>query len=293
MSKIKYNKFSCDVCGSDATIKIDIVKFYNQKESIEVCKNCGFVFCQNRRDSEVMKNDWKKKIYKNKFDSLTYDSKNPAVYARLTYALEFLKKNVHLRGKTLCDVGAGKGEFIQFLRDSSLGLKEIYGVELSDENNEILENKLINCFNGGIEEFVISKSFRKFDIISLNWTLENTQSAKNCLEHCNKMLNSHGHLLISTGSRILVPFKKPLKYYIPRDSHLDIQPFRFSANSISALLNNAGFGEFIINRYIDTDYLCIIAKKLKKKPKKIVSCDDPKKIVEFFNRWHLESEHYE
>ena len=60
MSKIKYNKFSCDVCGSDATIKIDIVKFYNQKESIEVCKNFGFFFCQNRRDSEVMKNDWKK-----------------------------------------------------------------------------------------------------------------------------------------------------------------------------------------------------------------------------------------
>ena len=60
MSEIIYHKFSCDVCGSDATDKIDIVKFYNKKESIEVCSNCGFIFCQNRRDEETMKNDWKK-----------------------------------------------------------------------------------------------------------------------------------------------------------------------------------------------------------------------------------------
>ena len=292
MSEIIYHKFSCDVCGSDATDKIDIVKFYNKKESIEVCSNCGFIFCQNRRDEETMKNDWKKNIYKNKFDSSTYDSRNPAVYARLTYASEFLKKHLKLKDKTLCDVGAGKGEFIEFLRDSSIGFKEIYGVELSDENKVVLDKKLINCFNGGIEEFVKSKSFKKFDIISLNWTLENTQSAKNCLELCYKMLNYEGYIMISTGSRILVPFKKPLQYYIPKNTHLDIHPFHFSANSIRALLNNAGFGEFIFNRYIDTEYLCVIAKKSKNKPKKIISCDNPQKIIEFFRRWHSESKYY-
>ena len=292
MAKIVYNKFSCDVCGSDATIKIDAVKFYNKKESIEVCKNCGFVFCQKRRKVETMKNDWKKNIYKNKFDSSTYDSRNPAVYARLTYSSEFLKKNVKLNEKTLCDVGAGKGEFLEFLRDSNVDLKEIYGIELSNENKKVLDSKFINCFNGSIEEFGKSKSFRKFDIVTLNWTLENTQSAKNSLEICYKILNDKGHILISTGSRILVPFKKPLGYYIPKSSHLDIHPFHFSANSIRALLNNSGFGSFVLNRYIDTEYLCVVAKKLKNKPKKITSCDNPQEIIKFFNRWHLESKYY-
>ncbi len=292
MAKIIYNKFSCDVCGSDRTIKIDAVKFYNKKESIEVCANCGFVFCQNRRDVETMLNDWKKNLYKNKFDSSTYDSRNPAVYARLTYASEFLKKHVKLKGKTLCDVGAGKGEFIEFLREGKLDLKEIYGVEPSNENKEFLDKKIINCFTGGIEEFVISRSFKKFDIVSLNWTLENTQSAKNSLEICYKMLSPGGYILISTGSRILVPFKKPLQYYIPKSTHLDVHPFHFSANSIRALLNNAGFGGFIFNRYIDTEYLCVVAKKLKNKPRKITSCDNPEEIIKFFNRWHLESKYY-
>ena len=118
------------------------------------------------------------------------------------------------------------------------------------------------------------------------------QSAKECIEKCNKLLNKNGKLLISTGSRILVPFKKPLQFYIPRDNPIDVHPFHFSANSLKTLLNNNGFGDFILNRFIDTEYLCIIAKKLSVKTRIKKKCDDPKKVHDFFKRWHKESSHY-
>ncbi|MFL2679732.1 MAG: class I SAM-dependent methyltransferase [Alphaproteobacteria bacterium] len=240
-----------------------------------------------------MKKDWKEKIFKNKFDTSTYDSRNPAVFARLTYALEFLKTNITFKNKSICDVGAGKGEFIEFLRQADLQLKEIYGVELSEENSEILKKKNINHFTGGVEEYWKSKTYKKFDILTLNWTLENTQSAKHCLDICYDLLKDDGVILIATGSRILVPFKKPLQNYIPKKTNLDIHPFHFSANSIKALLNNAGFKSLIYNRYIDTDYLCVIGRKKGKKPKKIKFCDDPKEIKFFFSRWHNESLNYQ
>ena len=292
MKKILFEKFACDVCGSNSTKSIDVVKYYNKKETIEVCNICGFVFCQNRRPFKIMKKDWKEKVFKNKFDTSTYDSINPAVFARLTYALEFLKTKIIFKNKSICDIGAGKGEFIEFLRQADLQLKEIYGVELSEENSEILKNKSINHFTGGIEEYRKSKIFRKFDILTLNWTLENTQSAKDCLNICYDMLNDDGVIFIATGSRILVPFKKPLQNYIPEETNLDIHPFHFSANSIKALLNNAGFKSMIYNRYIDTDYLCVIARKKGRKPKKIKYCDNPGEIKKFFSRWHKESLYY-
>lgn len=284
-------KASCDVCGSSSAKEINIVKHYNSHSKLHICNICGFVYCHERRPSIEIKNDWKFKLYKNKFDKNTYDSNIPAVIARLTYAFEFLKNNVDLKNKSLCDVGAGKGEFIVFARNANL-TEENYGIEMSIENAKILKKKKIKFSNLSLEDFVKSNSNRQFDIISLNWTLENMQSAKECIENCNRLLKKEGRLLISTGSRILVPFKKPLKYYIPKDNPIDVHPFHFSANSLKTLLNNYGFGDFILNRFIDSEYLCIIAKKLKVKNSKKKMCDDPKKVHEFFRRWHKESSHY-
>ena len=151
----KLIKAECDVCNSSDAKKISVVKYYNSFSTLHVCNNCGFVFCHERRPAAQIKSDWKFKLYKNKFENRTYDSNIPAVIARLTYAFEFLKKNVDLTNKSLCDIGAGKGEFLLFVKNSKL-TKENYGIEMSEENSKVLKKKKIKFANSSLEDFVDS-----------------------------------------------------------------------------------------------------------------------------------------
>ena len=95
------------------------------------------------------------------------------------------------------------------------------------------------------------------------WTLVNTSSCLDMVSIANKMLKKNGVILLAESSRILVPFKKPLHmYFSPLKS--DLHPFHFSKNSLTNLLLVNYFNPFFVNRYIDTDYLVIAAKKVNK-----------------------------
>ena len=52
------------------------------------------------------------------------------------------------------------------------------------------------------------------------------------------------------------------------------------------------FKTVFINRYIDTDYLVVIAKKVKSVPKKDIKLDDYKKVKIFFKDWYKLSQKY-
>ena len=95
------------------------------------------------------------------------------------------------------------------------------------------------------------------------WTLENSAEPNEMLRISGNILKDNGFIVISTGSRILVPFKKPLHYYVG-DSALDTHPTRYSKNTLSLILQKNGFKVYFVNRYIDQDWLCIIAKKTKR-----------------------------
>ena len=287
--KAKFTKYPCDICGSTSASKIKVLEHYNKFSPLHICNNCGLVYCHERRDHEELKKEWESNLYKNKFEKhKTYDSSIPAVIARLTYAFEFLRNNTSLKNKNICDVGAGKGEFLEMFRNKKNNNK-LYGIELSKENCSLLKKKKIKNFFGPIEDFPLKKNTNTFDIVSLNWTLEAMQFAKESVQICHQLLKKNGLILVSTGSRILVPFKKPLQHWMTTKNYADVHPYHFSENSLKVLLKNNGFDNFIVNSCIDTDYLCIIAKKTSVPLKQQKKCDDSKEVHSFFKRWHKES----
>ena len=104
-------------------------------------------------------------------------------------------------------------------------------------------------------------------------------------------LKKNGHIVIAESSRILVPYKKPIQMYFGNpdpDSH----PFHFSKNSLSNLLVLNKFNPVFINRYIDSDYLVIIAKKTTRVNKKKIILDDYRKVKKFFISWYKDSKKY-
>ena len=120
---------------------------------------------------------------------------------------------------------------------------------------------------------------------------KNHNLIKPFLEKSLKLLKPNGYIVVATGSRILVPFKKPLHYYIS-DYSGDTHPSRFSVNSLHNLLASSGFKESHVNRYIDTDYLVVAYQKTEKSAKFEVRKDDYLKVIDFFRRWHKETADY-
>ena len=275
---------SCDICHEESAIEAPYVNLYTNNQPIHICDNCGFVYIKERRSSKEIAKVWEKEIYQNDYTAV----KNPAVIARQVYVAEFLAKNIDLKNKFVADIGAGEGLFLEYLRSNYK--TNIFGIEPSTANCERMKLNGIDCFDGTIENYIANDNGNnhQIDIATIMWTLENCASCVEFMIGVNKLLNIGGHVVIATGSRILVPFKKPMSMYFsktPMDSHL----YRFTIKSLKNLLSITGFKLVESNRYVDSDIMAIIATKTHKseviKRGEInLEKDNPLLVYDFFER---------
>jgi hypothetical protein len=150
----------------------------------------------------------------------------------------------------------------------------------------------IDCHHGTVDTAAQRKELQgAFDLVTMMWTVEACSSCVAMMQASHRMLKPGGRVCVVTGSRILVPFKKPLDYYLgptPADAHC----FRFSANTLVGLFAVSGFECATVNEYIDNDLLCMIGVKSDKSSIPWIK-DDPDAVADFFERWHRETkDHY-
>lgn len=287
MSTENYEEFPCDVCGTEDAIEVPHVREYTKDQPIHICKGCSFVYVKRRRSAKAIADTWSNELYGAHF----YTAHRPAMKARLTYVADFINVNFPLQEKTVCDIGAGEGYFLDVLR-REYGAK-VFGIEPSKENCRILDKLNISNFVGTIEEYCARPQAKEYnaDLATIVWTLENCRSCKDMLTGAYAIVKDNGYVVVATGSRILVPFKKPLQSYLGPNA-VDTHAFRFSANTLKGILAVSGFEVIEMNRYIDTDYLCVIAQKRPVGTKIVWEGDDYQKVADFFQRWHKESAFY-
>jgi len=276
--------FSCDLCGSDDAVEAPYARFYTNGQPLHICRECGFVYVRERRTAAEIARTWSEEIF-----GEGYTAAWPAVKARHKYVAEFVNQELGLAGKRLAEVGGGEGAFLELVREYGA---EPFGVEPGRANCEAMRARGVACFEGTIEDYAASgEGAGKFDLAAVLWTVENCMSCTDMLNAVHDLLDDGGHVVVATGSRILVPFKKPLHYYLsanPADTHC----FRFSANALTGLLAVTGFELAAINRFIDTDYLTVIGRKRPKGTSIPWQGDDWRKVYDFFERWHRETLHY-
>ena len=123
------------------------------------------------------------------------------------------------------------------------------------------------------------------------WTLCNTSNANDIINSANKLCKKNGYLLIAESSRILVPYKKPIQMYFSKKNP-DLHPFHFSKNSLCNLLVLNKFKLVYVNRYIDSDSLVVIARKINCIEKEKLKLDDYNKVKNFFSSWYNDSKKY-
>ena len=285
----------CDVCGSDDAEEIKVLRQYAGGEPVHTCRQCGFVYIRRRRSSAAIAALWSDELF-----GSHYTARKPYVVARQVFLTEILKAELGLQDAQLCDIGAGEGEFLRMAQDRYGAA--VFGVEPSDTNCALMRDAGISCFNGTAEEMAASGGCSaQFDIVTMMWTLENCESPRALVMTARELLKPDGHVLVATGSRILVPFKKPLHLYIPPPPPpppppgppADTHAFRFSANTQRGLLVECGFDVTFTNRYVDHDVLCMIAKRDSRSASIPWQGDDYREVIDFFERWHSETEtHY-
>lgn len=287
MTETDFEEFDCDLCGSSDAVEIELARQYTADQPIHICRGCGFVYVKRRRTAARIADDWSDELYAN-----AYTARIPAVKARQVYVAEFIDTTIGLKDKTVCDIGGGEGQFLNIIQASEYGAKA-FTIEPSAANCRLMADAGIEAFAGTIEDYIADAEHadRKFDIVTVIWTLENCQSCRGMLDAAHQLLKDGGHIVLATGSRILVPFKKPLSYYLS-DYPADTHAFRFSANTLRGALATSGFEIAHINRFVDTDYLVAVGRKTDKTKDIPWQGDDPDEVIDFFRRWHEESPHY-
>lgn len=273
----------CDLCGSSDAAEIGEARHYTDGEPLHICRNCGFVYIRRRRSAQAIADSWSDDLY-----GTSYTAALPAVQARQTFVAAFLDATLGLAGKSVCDIGAGEGLFLDMIRAPKYGA-EVFGVEPSGPNCRLMDDLGIGNFVGTVESYHESEPAERFDLVTIIWTLENCQSCRTMLDAAWDLLKPGGHVAIATGSRILVPFKKPLQYYLGPGEQ-DTHAFRFSRNSLEAALANSAFDVVAENRYIDNDILCLVGRKAERGSTLDRPSDDWRAVADFFSRWHAETQ---
>ena len=277
----------CDLCEANDPVELPHCREYTGGQPVHVCRRCGFVYVIRRRSAQRIAQVWSQEIF-----GAGYTAAIPAVTARLTYVAEFLKLHVDLRGKRVCEIGAGEGGFLELVRNQRYGA-EPYGIEPSPQNGTRLNKLGIPHFTGTVEEFADRAQSRErpFDVVAILWTLENCQDCRRMLTLARAMLKPGGQVVVATGSRILVPFKKPLHTYLGQNP-VDTHAFRFSANTVRAVLAVSGFVPSHINRFIDHDILCVIGDRAEDGRTATWNGDNYLDVYSFFERWHVDTAMY-
>lgn len=253
---------NCDLCGSTGSP-------LQQYPEARICDECGFIFVPRRRSPEEIAASWTA-IYR----AGGYDPAWPGVRARLFYVAEWLDQTIGLDGKTVLDIGAGNGQFLEYVRDRG---GHPVGLEPDPENARVIRGRDIACHTGSTETIAEPG---QFDLVTINWTLENCGDCLGMLKYAKNALAPGGYVSIATGSRILVPFKKPLSNYFGKEP-ADLHCFRWSDRSLSHALGKVGMKTGQTNDFMQRDEMIVLAT-----PGKLRTVtDDPIEVHQFFAGW--------
>lgn len=267
------------------SLHLDVLdKYIRNGDKLYVHKETGVVSSELKFSAKDSVNYWSNTIFEfNEKDD--YSATFPFAQSRLFYVLrtliDFLKIENFNEKISYCDFATGEG-VLPYLVSKNCPNWNITVTESSQKLCKLISKNNYKIYNNnlGYDEL---ENFQ-VNVASLCWTLCNCISPLDVLKDVNKHMQDNGYLIIAESSRVLVPFKKALRDNFQRVHPADTHPFHFSKNSLSALLKCSGFKTVFVNRYLDTDYLVIIAKKTKINDDEKIICDDYQDVIDYYSR---------
>jgi len=123
-------------------------------------------------------------------------------------ALELLKQE-KISFESVIDIGAGKGEFLEILKDN-FNVSNLVGIDYVDADLRVLISKGIQAIKVDLDNFNMddySDLKNRFDLVVCLETIEHVFNADNLFQFFNFLLREEGCLLISTPNMGAFHFK--------------------------------------------------------------------------------------
>lgn len=205
--------------------------------------NFGFYQVYPTPDKKKLEQYYKDKYFnKNISYKLTLKSEEENYHKCISAVKIFMlsKKLAKLKNKTLLDIGAGQGTFLNNIKNY---FKNCTGVDFSS-NNLLKKNKSkINYISMNPEDFIKKNDLKKFDIITLNNVLEHVPNPINFLKKLKLRIKKKTYLILTvpndfsnlqkeTNKKV---YKK--KYWVSPLEHLSY----FNTKDFKTFSNKMGF----------------------------------------------------
>lgn len=159
----------------------------NRELAILKCGDCGFCFVDffNAECNDAMETDW------------NFAAHAPALAKKFSAYADHIERYVTLAGKTVLDVGAGGGDFLQ---QAKLRGANVHGIDLDRAGvrfaREAFGISLHDCL---LEELALQSESQ--DILTMWEVLEHLNDPRSTMTEIVRILKPGGWLLLSTPCR--------------------------------------------------------------------------------------------
>ena len=186
---------------------------------------------------------------KSLFDKVYQFVKNIALKRKLNLINSF-----HTNTKSILDVGAGTGDFLQTCKNNSWN---VFGTEPNQGARNLASQKGITLY-----ENLSDLSNQKFDVITLWHVLEHVDNLFEVIEQLKNLLHENGRLVIAVPNHKSYDANYYKEFWAAYDvpRHL----WHFSQNSISKLFSELNFKvEKTLPMKFDAYYVSLLSEKYK------------------------------
>ena len=230
---------NCPVCGQsefESMYNLKDYKITQEQFSLQKCTNCSLVITLNPPDADQIGR------YYESDDYLEHSNRKEDLFSKLfslgrNFMFAYKKWIINKLGgnKTVLDIGAGSGQFLNFMSQQGY---EVTGIEMSErarkyakENFSLDLNSSEYLFDDGLKE--------KYGIISLWHVMEHLYDLEKVINRLDELLEDDGHLVVALPNYKALEVSVYKKYWngwdVPR--HL----WHFSPESLTQLFKKHNF----------------------------------------------------
>lgn len=191
MEKIEFKQINCPVCDSQ-----DYEKIYKKKYRLwnknnlfiwlaqqVICRNCGMIFTNPQPSNTTLEWFYESDLRFGEISKYFRESQ-----------LEFIHGNTSENCRTIFDIGAFNGTFLNIARSKGY---VVYGIEPSEEGvQEVMGRYGIKIIKGFLNEEFLNSFNEKFDIITISHVLEHIKEPVKFLELAVKITNPDRYIYV-------------------------------------------------------------------------------------------------
>lgn len=194
LDKAHFEHSTCQACGSDKSKN----HFTKHNYAFQICLDCYSLYCSPRPTAEQISslyfNSPSSAFWSNVFFPSVREARREKLFRPKARKIAQMIRDRGLSIRTICDIGAGHGIFLEELQKELPEMK-LFAIEPDSHSAEI-------CRDKGIETLVTTAEqaqewYEKFDLVLCSEVIEHVHNVKTFVNSVQAVVKPGGHYLIT------------------------------------------------------------------------------------------------